>query len=150
MPAPRVEPPPSRFRSVLVPVDFTAASQAAVSLAGSLASGPRARVHLLHVIERIEHLPERSTRAFYRGLEREALRRLAELVRALGADAVRGSQAIVFGRRAEEIVRFALDRRCDLIVMSSHRLDARSLPRGWASVSHQVAIFAQCPVLLLK
>jgi hypothetical protein len=38
----------------------------------------------------------------------------------------------------------------DLVVMSSHVIDAEEPHKSWATLSYQVATFCPCPVLLVK
>jgi universal stress protein A len=59
-------------------------------------------------------------------------------------------QEIVYGDRAEEIVKFAAAHDIDLIVLASHRIDPSSTRREWGTISYKVGILAQCPVLLVK
>jgi nucleotide-binding universal stress UspA family protein len=58
--------------------------------------------------------------------------------------------AVVYGRRAEEIVKFAAANDVDLIVLASHRVNSLMVSRDWGTISYQVGILAQCPVLLVK
>jgi hypothetical protein len=38
----------------------------------------------------------------------------------------------------------------DLIVLTSHPLEPDRPGGGWGTISYQVAVFADCPVLLVK
>ena len=38
----------------------------------------------------------------------------------------------------------------DLIVMRSHQVDPAEPTQGWGTISHKIAILAQCPVMLMK
>jgi nucleotide-binding universal stress UspA family protein len=137
------------FKRILVPVDFTPRNQEALAVAWEMAQPSRGRVVLLHVIERIEHISPRSLAEFYRKLYRAAEEKMGALVRGLEAHGGAPTSVIAFGKRSEGIVRYASTRRVDLIVMSSHPLGpGRS--RGWATISHQVAVRAPCGVLLVK
>ena len=57
---------------------------------------------------------------------------------------------IVFGKRAPEIVRYATDESCDLVVVTSHRIDPERPTGSLGTISHQVALVAPCPVLLVR
>jgi nucleotide-binding universal stress UspA family protein len=59
---------------------------------------------------------------------------------------------ITYGKRAQEIVRVAGEQPSDLVVMRSHVIDpdeADSQER-LGTVSHQVALFAPCSVLVVR
>jgi nucleotide-binding universal stress UspA family protein len=58
--------------------------------------------------------------------------------------------AVVYGRRAEEIVKYASANNVDLIVLASHRVNPSMVNRDWGTISYKVGILAQCPVLLVK
>ena len=44
----------------------------------------------------------------------------------------------------------ANDRQADLIVMSSHRVDLEAAVQSIGTLSYQVSILCDCPVLLVK
>lgn len=137
------------FRRVLVPVDLTEKNHRAIEVAAELA-GKDGEVTLLHVIERIEGVPDEELEGFYRALERRAGDVLSGWRQELGDRGVRAHSEIALGRRAPEIVRLAQDRDADLIVLGSHRVDPERPAEGLGTISHKVALLAQCPVLLVK
>jgi nucleotide-binding universal stress UspA family protein len=57
---------------------------------------------------------------------------------------------IVYGRRAEETLRFARANQTDLIVLASHPIDPSQPYRGLGTMSYRLAILAPCAVLLVK
>jgi len=59
-------------------------------------------------------------------------------------------QRVSYGNRLRQILGYADENPIDLIVMSSRRLDRADPPTGFATLSHQVAILSQVPVLLVK
>jgi hypothetical protein len=59
-------------------------------------------------------------------------------------------EKVIFGSRAHEIVRYAVETGVDLIVLSSHRLDPQNPSVGWGTVSYKVGILSKYPVLLVK
>jgi universal stress protein A len=135
------------FQHILVPTDLTDESRQALDLALSLASPTGARVILLHVIERIPNLDDRQLRTFYDRLERDDRLRLHALSgSAHRPDGVEIEQSLVFGRRAEEIIRTAEEANCDLIILRHSTAGAPLL----GSISYKVSVLAPCSVLLLK
>jgi len=143
-------PTDGRFRHILVPTDLTARTEKALQLAGQLGSRAGARVTLLHVIESIEGLPLNEVKPFYERLERKARKAMEALTRHVNEGAPSASRAIVRGRRAEEIVKYAAANEVDLIVLASHRVNPSIVERDWGTISYKVGILAQCPVLLVK
>jgi nucleotide-binding universal stress UspA family protein len=138
------------FKKILVPVDMTDAHQPALDIAADLAKESAGEVTLLHVIEVIAEVWAVEDRDFYDRLERRARDHLARLGHYLGERAVPRREEIVFGNRAPEIVRYAVEAGIDLIVLKSHRIDLQNPSTGWGTVSYKVGILAQCPVLLVK
>ena len=59
-------------------------------------------------------------------------------------------RTVVYGKPAEEIVRFAVDKQVDLIVLASHQIDLSRLGHGWGTLSYKIGVLAPCPVLLVK
>jgi nucleotide-binding universal stress UspA family protein len=138
------------FRRILVPVDLSRRNERALRTAAELARRSRGRVALLHVIARVEHVPFDELRDFYRTLEQVAHRKLDAAARRLARQGIEARVAIVIGAPPEEILRYSLAQRIDLIVMASHRIDSTRGAGGWGSTSYKVGILCQCPVLLVK
>jgi nucleotide-binding universal stress UspA family protein len=135
------------FQRILVPVDFTRKNRRALRLAVDMARSG-GTITLLHVIERIELVPDAELGGFYRRLEGLARRRMAAMTDALARKGCDVRRRILRGHRVEEIVKSAAD--MDLVLLASHRLGPRRLSRGWDTLSYRVAILAPCPVLLVK
>ena len=138
------------FRKILVPVDLTDRHQQALEIAARLAKESDGGVTLLHVIEIIPALDMEEERDFYQRLEQVARDHLVRLGRYLEAHQVPRREEIIYGSRAPEIVRYAMEMGIDLIVLSSHRIDPKEPTAGWGTVSYKVGILSQCPVLLVK
>lgn len=145
------------FRNILVPVDFTLKNEAALHTAldlarkaeGSVPTDP-VKVTLLHVIETIEHVPFEELADFYRGLETRSAAKLYGMEERFKAAGVPVYHEIVYGKRAETVVRHAEERAVDLIVLSSHKVDRESAASDIGTLSYRIAIVARCPVLLVK
>jgi nucleotide-binding universal stress UspA family protein len=138
------------FKKILVPVDLSNQPQQALDIAARLASEGDGEVTLLHVVEVIAGLWEEEEREFYNRLERMTRDHLAKLGRYLEERHVPRREEVIFGERAQEIVRYAMETGTDLIVLSSHRIDLQNPSAGWGTVSYKVGILSQCPVLLVK
>lgn len=141
------------FRNILVPVDFTLKNEAglntALDLARSAASEP-AKVTLLHVIETIEHVEFDEMKDFYRGLETRAAAKLFGMEERFKSALIPIYHEILYGRRAETIVKHAEELEVDLIVLSSHKVDRDHPALSVGTISYRIAIVARCPVLLVK
>jgi universal stress protein A len=137
------------FQKILVPTDLTERTTEALETALHLAAGDGAKVTLLHVIETVPNLSFDELEPFYRDLASRARARMGRFASSAARKPdVDLSMEIVYGRRAEEILRCASDGDVDLIVLPSHPVDAAHPALG--SISYKVSIFARCPVLLLK
>lgn len=140
------------YRHLLVPVDFTEPA-AAVEAALELAAQHRSRTTLLHVIEAIDRAteePDEETRRFYAELETSVRERLDDLARLFESAGLSVEQEIVVGHRVRDIVHYSAVQSVDLIVMRSRRVDPTQPARGIGTVSHQVSVLSQCPVMLIK
>jgi nucleotide-binding universal stress UspA family protein len=138
------------FQRILVPVDLTQKSLAAVDVAYEFASRSGSEVVLLHVIETIEHVQFDELKPFYDRLEKSARRGLQEFSERFLATKFAVDQALVYGHRSKEIVNYAMANKIDLIIMASHRIDPDRPGHDWSSISYTVAIWSPCPVLLVK
>jgi universal stress protein A len=143
-----------RYRHVLVPVDFTESVTSAIEAALEMAAQHQARTTLLHVIEEIDDGsnsdPDDDITRFYAEVESSVRDRLSELARRFQQAGLDVDQEIVVGRRVRTIVQFSATESVDLIVMRSRRADPRQPQQAIASVSHQVSVLSQCPVMLIK
>jgi hypothetical protein len=59
-------------------------------------------------------------------------------------------EEVIFGSRAHQIVREAMEGAVDHIVLSSHRIDRQNPSAGWVTVNYKVGILSPCAVLLVK
>jgi universal stress protein A len=139
----------TRFRQILVPLDFTTKNHAALQIAHELAGQKKASVILLHVIETIENLQDSELTTFYTRLASRAEAELAVRAKEFTAAGISVERKIVYGKRLSEIVREARDRKVDLIVASSHKIDPAAAT-SFGTLSYQVSILCDCPVLLVK
>jgi universal stress protein A len=142
-----------RLTRILVPVDFSASSEAAVNYALELARPFEAAVHLLNVVEDPLAAGVWSAQAYtaeIAGLQvnlvRDAEARLRESVPP-GAATV--STEVRTGRAERQILDVARERSIDLIVMGTHgRTGIAHVVMG--SVAERVVRHAPCPVLTVR
>jgi universal stress protein A len=138
------------FKNILMPVDLSDTHQQAIEIAAELARESGGQVTLLHVVEVIPGLWMEEERDFYDRIEAAAREHLTKLGRQLEARQVPRREEVIFGNRAEEIVRYAAETGSDLIVLRSHRIDPTNPGAGWGTLSYKIGILSQCPVLLVK
>lgn len=140
---------PQRFQHILVPVDFTEKNEPALQIALDVALQNKSRVTLLHVIETIGENDEEIER-FYERLQERAEASLTSLSQAFEAARVAVEWKTRLGRRAPEIVQYAMQHDVDLIILSSHPIDEQAPVKSLSTVSYQVSLLSPCSVLLVK
>jgi universal stress protein A len=145
----------STVTKVLVPLDFSTTSDAALEFARTVAGSFNASLHLLHVFEdpmlatgfaeAYAPLPP-DTRA---ALIDDAGAQLASRLSAEERERFKATTDVVSGFSAMAIVEYAQDHGIDLIVMGTHgRTGMAHLLIG--SVAERVVRLAQCPVLTVR
>ncbi len=143
-----------RFQHILVPIDFTQKNVAALDIAFDLASQNRARTTLLHVVESIESEPDddddEELREFYQQLGQRATTDLEGMSQRFSEAGLDVEFKVWVGNRVQEIVRCITEREVDLVVLSSHPIDAERPAQSLATVSYAVSIVCPCPVLMVK
>jgi nucleotide-binding universal stress UspA family protein len=158
------------YKSILVPLDGSKLAECALSHAEELAkSCGTGQVTLISVTERVQgrtRAPE--AQELYRSgdapefqrtgpeitvtfgkKQRQAQRYLDRIAEKLEAKGIKVDTRVLLGDPAEEIVGYAQDPGCDVIVMSSH---GRSGPSRWAfgSVADKVFRAACVPLLMIR
>lgn len=139
-----------RFNNILVPVDLGERTLHSVDVAFEIAEANKARVTLLHVIESIDSLDDEELGTFYQQLTTRAEESLDRLVQRFVDAGLAAEYRIRRGRRLDEILAFAEDRKIDLIVLSSHRVDPEQPVKSFGTLSYQISVLCACPVLLVK
>jgi universal stress protein A len=139
------------WKKICCPIDFSEASRFALSEAAALASTLDGELTLLHVHEpttvtgdgvapRIED---------FESLRPSLERRLVGWAEEAGSPRPRVVSRVLPGVPAEEILRFALAERFDLLVMGTHgRTGLSHFILG--SVVEKVIRHAPCPVLVVR
>jgi nucleotide-binding universal stress UspA family protein len=141
-----------RIRRILVPIDFSEPSLAALRYAADLARSVRATLDVVHVVEAMAYAPMIGSALDLERLreeqERAARARLDQLGAALGKRLGRKHTALRVGNAVVRIIDEAKRRRSDLIVMATQgRHGVGRLLLG--SVAERVVRTAPCPVLIV-
>jgi nucleotide-binding universal stress UspA family protein len=138
---------------ILVPVDFSPTAHLALRYALGLAGTFEATLHVLHVVGDVvtvstappTYVPELGSVQIE--LERDALRRMNELVAYLGTGDLHVTKAVSAGTNpAAAILTYAKEHGIDLIVMGMHGRGA-VVQLLLGSVTEKVVRLAPCPVL---
>ncbi len=138
------------FKNILVPSDLTERNHKAMDIAVKMALESGAVVTLLHVIETIEEVDSEDFQKFYRQLGARAGRKLDKLLAEYSREGPRMEKQVLYGRRVNEILNFAVAHGVDLIIMRSHKLDPENVTEGWGTISFKVGVLSHCPVMLVK
>lgn len=139
-----------RFRHILVPIDLSDRNARLLGTALALAEASKARVTLLHVVQRIAHVPVSELRRFDDRLNRASARKLERAARPFLQKRLTVRTIVRLGDPPLEIVRMALRQRVNLVVMGSHRVNPARPRPGFGTTSYKVALGCQCPILLVK
>jgi nucleotide-binding universal stress UspA family protein len=138
------------FKHILVPVDLSDRQGRMLKTACELASDNGARVTLLHVVQRVAALAPRELRGFYQRLVKTSQRRLTLAAKPFVARGISVRVEVLIGEPVAEILRLAVVREADLVIMGSHKVSADRRSRGWGTISYRVGLLCQCPILLVK
>lgn len=141
-------------RRILVPIDFSEHSDAALAWARQAASTFGASLHLLHVVEEasmvgMAHGLLPPLRAALFQIRQDALERLRGTLPVTERAARDVRMVVRIGRPSEEIVSYAQEACADLVVMGTHgRGGLAHLILG--SVAEKVVRAAPCPVTTIR
>lgn len=135
-------------KSVVVPVDFSDESFAAVTTALQLVASP-AKVHVVHVLPAFEPNDLESIWVTVAPEAREAATQKA-LTERLAKKKIRGVKThVLFGEAGHAIAEFATKQKADLVVLPSHgRTGISRVLIG--STAERVVRLCHCPVLVLR
>ncbi len=143
------------LQKVLVPTDFSPASDAALRYGRAFAKAFGATLHVIHVIEEPYGQPWAveaygfSLTALQDEWNKEAATRLAAVLSEVEKDDTKAVTSSVLGHPVMEILRYAKDEQIDLIVMGTHgRGPLGHLVLG--SVAERIVRKAPCPVLTVR
>lgn len=138
------------FQHILVPTDLTDRDHKAMGIAVEMVRCDSGKITLLHVVETIEDADTEDFRKFYKQLGTRAGAKLDLVIEQYRKEGLAIEKQVLFGRRVFEILNFAAHSGVDLIIMSSHRLDAENFSEGWGTISFKVGVLSHCPVMLVK
>lgn len=138
---------------ILVPVDFSPSSHAALESAADLAQHFGAAIHLVHVIPMFptttfpDFIPESK---FLEEARKQAERHFAAASADLTGKGIKVASSIETGDDvASAILEVAEHEKADMVVISTHGLTGWH-PLVFGSIAEKVMKLVHCPVLLLR
>ena len=137
------------WKRILVPTDFSEASAAAVHQGIELARTFRAELLLLNVGEQATEIATEFPIGLDASLADAQRERLLKVLTPSAQAELRAEFLVSEGSPAAEIVRCALEREVDLIVMGTHGRSGVSHAL-LGSVAERVVRTAPCPVLVVR
>lgn len=139
------------YNTIMVAVDMSSANKQVLKRARQLGTPEETEIMLLHVIETLQDDEPGEMDDFYEELREEADQKMKDWAADLAEDGFDVQAAITYGERGPEITRVADEKEVDLVVLRSHKVNREDDPEtSVGTVSHQVAVFAPCSVLLVR
>ena len=143
------------LKTVLVPTDFSDASESALRYGKAMAEAFGATLHVVHVMEDLlahawaAEVYVSSMPQLRDEIEKESRQRLETLLGAEDRQRFRAETALLAGNPFLEIIRYAKAHEADLIVMGTHgRGPIAHMLLG--SVAEKVVRKSPCPVLTVR
>jgi nucleotide-binding universal stress UspA family protein len=144
---------PSIPTKILLPIDFSPSSQAALEMAADLAKHFHAELHLVNVIPIFSTttLPDMIPEGEYTQEMRVfAERHLAKCHAILAAKGVKSTSSVEVGNDIAGAIMEVVEREhIDMVVISTHGISGWH-PLVFGSIAEKVVKLVQCPLLLLR
>ncbi len=144
---------PSIPTNILLPIDFSSSSQAALEMAADLALHFSAKLYLVNVIPFFptttlpDFVPEES---FLKEAREHAERHLAKCHTVLTGRGIKVTTSVEVGNDVAGNIMEVVDREhIDLVVISTHGISGWH-PLVFGSIAEKVVKLVQCPLLLLR
>lgn len=138
---------------ILLPIDFSSSSQAALEMAADLAEHFYAHLYLVNVIPIFptttfpDFVPEES---FLQEARNHAERHLSKIHSVLSKRGIKATTSIEVGNDVAGNIMEVVDREhVDLVVLSTHGISGWH-PLIFGSIAEKVVKLVQCPLLLLR
>jgi nucleotide-binding universal stress UspA family protein len=144
---------PSIPTKILLPIDFSPSSQAALEMAAELALHFQAELYLVNVIPMFPNtslpdlIPETT---FIERAKADVEDRLTKCRGALSAKGVKSTSSVEIGNDVAGNIMEVVEREhIDLVVISTHGISGWH-PLIFGSIAEKVVKLVQCPLLLLR
>lgn len=126
------------YERILIPLDMSAAAEAALGYAEALTASFGSSIFLVHVLTETDAAARAKAEAY-----------LASIQERLGKRGIQAQTAVRAGEPVEEILRLAGEASATLLVMTSHGRAAHQVVLN-ATVAHGVLDRTHLPVLLVR
>ena len=144
---------PSIPTKILLPIDFSPSSQAALEMAADLAQHFQAELHLVNVIPMFpttslpDLIPEGE---FIDQARTSAEHHLAKCRSVLAAKGIKASFSVELGNDVAGNIMEVIEREhIDMVVISTHGISGWR-PMVFGSIAEEVVKLVECPLLLLR
>jgi nucleotide-binding universal stress UspA family protein len=144
---------PSIPTKILLPIDFSPSSQAALEMAADLAQHFHAELYLVNVIPFFpvttlpDFVPEE---AFLKDARTRAEKHLSKCLAVLTSRGVKATSSVEVGNDIAGSIMEVVDHgHIDLVVISTHGISGWH-PLIFGSIAEKVVKLVQCPLLLLR
>jgi nucleotide-binding universal stress UspA family protein len=146
-------------RKILLPIDFSSSSDAALAMATDLAQRFGAQLHLLHVvpmlpvINGVDDFPQMQSpleATFMDESKHRAEESMAKCIGPLAGLGVKASSTTEIGSDvAENILTAIKSQHIDMVVISTHGISGWR-PLVFGSIAEKLVRLVQCPLMLLR
>ena len=138
---------------ILLPIDFSPSSKAALEMAADLAKHFHAELHLVNVIPMFptttlpDFVPEGE---FIEGARKFAEQHLTKCHAALSSRGVKSTSSVEVGNDVAGTIMDVVEREdIDMVIISTHGISGWH-PLIFGSIAEKVVKLVQCPLLLLR
>jgi universal stress protein A len=145
------------IKNILCPTDFSEPSYEALKAADELASHFGAALHIVNVVPLVPIVEAPigvesasfNVASYQQELEGQAEKSLKNLSEQMVSKGLKVVTEVLIGNAAGEVMRYASEKGCDMIVIATHGLS------GWrrfisGSTTEQIVRQASCPVLTIR
>ena len=145
------------IKNLLCPTDFSEPSYEALKAADELATHFGAALHIINVVPLVPIVEAPigvesasfNVASYQQELEGQAEKSLKNLSEQKVSKALKVTTEVLIGNAAGEVIRYAAEKGCDMIVIATHGLS------GWrrfisGSTTEQIVRQASCPVLTIR
>ena len=145
-----------KIKNILLPTDLSTTSLTAVDYAIELAAQYKAKIHLLHVLEKTPPILairslDLSQEKILKSFEEEGRKSLESAIKKIkkgNGEAIDIEPILKKGNDHEEIVKYSKEHKIDLIVIATHGRTGL-IHTLLGSVAEKVIRYAKCPVLVI-
>lgn len=145
-----------KIKNILLPTDLSATSLSAAEYAVELADQYKAKIHLLHVLEKTPPILvirslDLSQEKIIKSFEEEGKKSLDTAIKKVKkgkSEEIDIEPVLKKGNDYEEIVKYSKEHKIDLIVIATHGRTGL-LHTLLGSVAEKVIRYAKCPVLVI-